>query len=174
MSVLSEERCVFREAWVRPGVGRGPSSTLRAALALCILRQRTLLSKCRKAKGEGGPQRTEMGAAWGYSLSLPFLPSFSASQESTWQAAWGLLEPEKLCTIGLTNRKCALLGLVKQLWAVRLFSINIVGVSGQAPEVGVKRPLLREPRAQADAAGFALCPETSLFSREVREGSQCG
>lgn len=39
------------------------------------------------------------------------------------------------------------------------------------PEACVKRPLMREPRAQADAAGFALCPETSRFSGEVREGS---
>lgn len=101
-------------------------------------------------------------------LSLPFLPTFSASQESTLPAAWGLLEPEKLrywtdesktCIDGAckTAQGCARV-FYKYYGCVRAGSLELT------PGVPVRCLLVREPWAQADAAGFALCPEESLFS----------
>lgn len=64
---------------------------------------------------------------------LPFLPRFLASPKSTSEAAWTLLEPEKLCLTGLINLKYEFMELAKQLCTVFLCSVNVMGVLGRLP-----------------------------------------
>lgn len=68
------------------------------------------------------------------------------------------------------------MGLAKQALHWVLVFYKYYGCVGAGflrltPDVCVKCLCTREPRAQADAVGFALCPKTSRFSSELRGGN---